>query len=145
MKTRLTVIVGVMAAVLTALAYYAIQPGNIGIAVAGGTAGEPLRIASVFPGSPAEGAGVETNWFIISVDGTNVVGASAQQCMSMVHGAVGTPITLELADPQRNRTNRVTIKRADVRMPDDLFRMFQHESDTNAPRPAVPKSPLIAK
>src|SRR5450631_2445563 len=99
MKTKLAVIVGMMVAGLTALAYYAIQPGNIGIAIAGGNAGEPLRIGSVFLGSPAEGAGVETNWFIISVDGTNVVGASSQRCMSMVHGAVGTPVILELADP----------------------------------------------
>ena len=145
MKTRLAVIVGMMVAGLTALAYFAIQPGNIGIGIAGGTAGEPLRIASVFPGSPAEAAGVKTNWFIISVDGTNIVGASSQQCMSMMHGTVGTFVTLELAAPQRNQTNRVTIKRADVKMPDDLFPIFQQGSDTNVPKAIAPKSSLIAQ
>src|ERR1017187_9157754 len=101
MKTRFTVTIGIMAAGLTALAYYGTQPGNIGIAIAMRNGAEPLHIALVFPGSPAEGAGIKTNWFVISVDGTNVASASSQQCMSMVHGAAGTTVTLELADPER--------------------------------------------
>jgi C-terminal processing protease CtpA/Prc len=146
MKTRLIVIIGIMAAGLTALAYYAVQPGNIGIGIARTNAGEPLHIVSVFPGSPAEDAGIKTNWFIISVDGTNVVSAPSERCMSIVHGTVGTSVTLELVDPQRNQTNRFTIKRADVRMSDDLFHgMFGPGSETNAPKPIAPKSVLIAQ
>jgi len=135
-----------MAAGLTAVAYYAVQPGNIGIAIARTKAGEPV-IGLVFPHSPAEAAGVKMNWFIISVDGTNVVsGAASERCMSMVHGTVGTFVTLELADPKRHQTNRFTIKRADVAIPDDLFPgMFDHGSETNAPKPIAPKSNLIAQ
>jgi C-terminal processing protease CtpA/Prc len=145
MKTRLTVTIGFLAAGLMALAS-AIQPGNIGIAIAGGNAGVPLRIAYVFPGSPAASAGVKTNWFIISVDGTNVASMPSERCMSMVHGAVGTLVNLELADPQRIKTNGFTIKREDVAWPDDLFRgVFGPFSKTNAPKPIAPKSVLIAQ
>ena len=143
MKRRLTLIVGMMAAGLTALAYYAIQPGNIGIFIAMTNTGEPV-IGFVFPNSPAEVAGVKTNWFIISVDGTNVVSAP-ERCMDLVHGAVGTSVTLQLADPQRHQTNRFTIKRADVAWPDDLFlSIFGPGSETNAPKRIAPKPVLIA-
>jgi C-terminal processing protease CtpA/Prc len=144
MMPKVAVTVGMVVAGLTALAYSAIQPGNIGIAISRTNAGEPV-IGLVFPHSPAEAAGVKTNWFIISVDGTKVVsGAASEDGMSMVHGVVGTFVTLELADPQRRQTNSFTIKRADVRIPDDLF-PFLHGSDTNAPKPIAPKSPLIAQ
>jgi len=143
MKTRHTVIIGIMVAGVTALAYDAFQVGNIGIGIARRSAAEPSHIVSVFPGSPAEGAGVKTNWFIISVGGTNVVGESDVRCMSMLHGTVGTSVTLELADPQRNQTNRFTIKRADVAFPLDL--LFGPGSETNAPKPIAPKSVLIAQ
>ena len=118
MKTRLTVIIGFIAASLTALENYAVKPGNIGIGIVRTTAGEPWHILSVYPGSPAEGAGIKMNWVIISVNGTNVAGLPCERCMSMVHGAVGTSVTLELVDPQMNQTNRFTIKRADIAMPD---------------------------
>ena len=123
-----------VAAGLTALASSAIQTGNIGIVIGKRNPGEPLPIDSVFPGSPAEEAGIKTNWFIISVDGTNVVNALPENCMQMIHGQVGTSVTLELADPQRQQTNTFTVKRADVAMPDDILRDF-----------FKPRSVLIAK
>src|ERR1044072_9081903 len=49
------------------------QSGNIGIAIPTKNENQPLRIGVVFPGSPAERAGIETNWFLISVNGTNVL------------------------------------------------------------------------
>lgn len=121
---------GIMTAGLSALAQHTVQPGNIGIAIeTRRTPAEPLHIGLVFRGSPAEAAGVKTNWFIISINGTNVVSESSMRCMSMIHGPVGTSVTLELADPQMTQTNKFTIKRADVDIGDLLQEMF----GTNAP------------
>ena len=89
-----------------------------------------MKIEFVIPSSPADIAGVKTNWFIISVDGTGVVTGNSARCMSLLHGAVGTSVTLDLADPQRLQTNRFIIKREDVPLPDDFFRDI---FGTNAP------------
>ena len=99
-----------------------------------------MHVVSVFAGSPAEDAGVKTNWFLISVDGTNLVSGSSDQCGSMVRGRVGTSVTVELADPKRHQTNSFTIKRADVRTPENieeiLREMFKPGTvTTNAPAP----------
>lgn len=144
MKTRLAVIIGIMATGLMALAYHFVQPGNIGIAIATRNAAGPLQIVSVFPGSPAEGAGVRTNWFIISVNGTNVVSKSSYVCMHMLHGPVGTSVILELADPKMNQTNRFTITRADVEM-DDVFRGLYGTNWTVSSRQSAPLTPEQAK
>ena len=118
MKTKMTVILGILVVTLAVLAD-AWQPGGIGIAITTRQSdNEPLRVAQVFPGSPAEMAGVQTNWFLISVDGTNVVSVSSMRCMRLVHGSVGTSVTLELADPTMSQTNKFIVKRADVKIPD---------------------------
>jgi carboxyl-terminal processing protease len=122
-----------MAIAMTALADM-IQPGGIGIAIEVRTHhNEPLRVARVYPGSPAESAGIKTNWFLISIAGTNVVSMSSQECFKLICGPVGTFVTLELAHPTLSRTNRFTVKRADVKMPDDFI-------GTNRP-----SGPLIAR
>ena len=118
MKSKMIVILGSLAVALTVLGE-AFQTGGIGIATTRKSDNEQWKIALVFPGSPAEVAGIKTNWFIISVDGTNVV--SMPSCMGVIHGPVGTAVTLELADPTMSRTNKFTVKRADVKLPDGLL------------------------
>jgi C-terminal processing protease CtpA/Prc len=133
MKTRMAIALGFLALTLALLADLW-QVGGIGIAITRKSDSEPLRVARVFPGSPAEVAGIKTNWFLISVSGTNVVSIPSAQCMSIVCGPVGTSVALELADPTMNRTNRFTVKRADVKLPDDVL-----------PSRAVPPGVLIAR
>ena len=72
---------------------------------------QPLRIMQVIPGSPAGKAGIKTNWFLISVDGTNVVTMPLAQTVCIARGPFGTSVTLGLADPARNQTNIFTVKR----------------------------------
>jgi carboxyl-terminal processing protease len=76
--------------------------------------GEPLRTGFVYPGSPAERAGIKPNGFLISVDGTNVVSMSLSQSVSFVRGPVGTAVTLELADSSMSHTNKFTVTRKRV-------------------------------
>jgi carboxyl-terminal processing protease len=73
---------------------------------------EPLRTQTVYPGSPAERAGIKPNGFLISVDGTNVASMSLTQAVSFVRGPVGTFVTLEIADSTMSWTNKFTAKRA---------------------------------
>ena len=63
-------------------------------------------------GSPADRAGLTTNGFLISVDGTNVVSLSLTQSLSIVRGPVGTFVTLEIADSRMSATNKFTVKRS---------------------------------
>jgi carboxyl-terminal processing protease len=87
--------------------------GGIGLVIVDReSANEPLRTGTVYPGSPAERAGVTPNGFLISVDGTNVVSMSLTQSMSIVRGPVGTFVTLEIADSKMSATNKFTVKRS---------------------------------
>ena len=67
----------------------------------------PCQISTVMPGSPADRAGIKADWFLISIDGTNVVGMSLVQCGDMLRGSVGAKVTLELADSAMSRTNKL--------------------------------------
>ena len=141
-------ITGIMAAGLTVLAD-ANLIGNIGIIAARMSEGEPLKIMSVLPGTPAERAGVMTNWFVISVNGTNVVSESFWRCFCMWSGPVGSPVIVELADPNTNHTNRYTMERANITMPQDAIEeLLRDMFRTNAPvisQQGIPLTPEQAK
>jgi C-terminal processing protease CtpA/Prc len=110
MKTRLITLLGLSAFTLSVLAGDLV---GIGVVIVDKKRdGEPLRTGVVYPGSPADRAGIKPNWFLISVDGTNVVSMSLTQSMSIMRGPVGTLVTLELADSTRSQTNKFTVKRS---------------------------------
>jgi carboxyl-terminal processing protease len=109
MKTRIIIALGFVAFTLSVLAG---DFGGIGLVIMDRkSANEPLRTGYVYPGSPADRAGVTPNGFLISVDGTNVVCMSLTQSVSIVRGPVGTFVTLEIADSTMNATNKFTVKR----------------------------------
>jgi C-terminal processing protease CtpA/Prc len=109
MKTRLIFVIGLLALTLSVLAGDLV---GIGVVIVDKKKdGEPLRTGVVYPGSPAERAGIKPNWYLISVDGTNVVSLSLTQSVSIVRGPIGTFVTLELADSKRSQTNKFTVKR----------------------------------
>ena len=89
-------------------------------------ANEPVKAHTIHPGSPAEKAGMRPGWFLIAVDGTNVVSMSLKQTATMVRGAVGTPVTIELADPKMTQTNTFKIKRSRIVIVDDKFQFVDH-------------------
>ena len=112
MKRRVIVAVGFLALELTLLAE---EMGGTGVWIADRrSADEPLRTVQVWPGSPADKAGIKPGWFLISVDGTNVVRVPLTNAMSMVRGPVGKVVTLEIADPTRSQTNKFAVKRGRI-------------------------------
>src|SRR5664279_484727 len=110
MKTRLIFVIGLLSLTLSVLAGDLV---GIGVVIVDKKKdGEPLRTGVVYPGSPAERAGIKPNWYLISVDGTNAVSMSLRQSMSVLRGPIGSSVTLELADSTRSQTNKYTVKRS---------------------------------
>ena len=112
MKMNVIVTVGFLALGWTLLAE---EMGGTGVWIADRkSADEPLRTLQVWPGSPADKAGIKPGWFLISVDGTNVVRMPLTNALSMIRGPVGKVVTLEITDPARSLTNKFTVKRGKI-------------------------------
>jgi carboxyl-terminal processing protease len=110
MKTKLFIVLWLVVLGFSAIA---VELAGIGIRLVEKKKGdEPHRIEKVHPGSPAERAGIKAEWFLISIDGTNVVSMSLIQTASLLRGSVGARVTVELADPAMSRTNKFTLRRA---------------------------------
>jgi carboxyl-terminal processing protease len=108
------------------LAVLAGDLGGIGmVIVARENDNEPLRTQAGCPGSPAERAGIRTNGFLISVDGTNVESMSITQAVSMVRGPVGTFLTIEIADSTMSHTNKYTVKRSRMVLSNRKIEFFE--------------------
>ncbi len=87
---------------------------------------EPVKAYRIHPGSPAEKAGMKPGWFVIAVDGTNVVSMSLKQTATMVRGPVGTPVAIQLADTNMTHTNTFKIMRSRIVIVDDKFQFIDH-------------------
>ncbi len=75
------------------------------------------EIARVFPGSPAEEAGLEAGDTLVSVEGKPIVGRSSAEVRNEVLGPEGTQVTIDVLDDKSGKTNEMTITRAEVTLP----------------------------
>lgn len=75
------------------------------------------EIARVFPGSPAEEAGLEAGDTLVSVGGKPIVGRSSAEVRNEVLGPEGTQVTLGVLDGKSGKTSEKTITRAEVTLP----------------------------
>jgi carboxyl-terminal processing protease len=74
-----------------------------------------LRIADVFPGSPAARAGLVRGDLIVQVGSTSLANRSADFASRLIKGRAGTRVTLTLIAASRERV--VSITRADLVVP----------------------------
>ncbi len=81
-----------------------------------------LRIADVFPGSPAAKAGLTGGDVIIRVGGTSLASRSADFASKLIKGPAGTKVTLTVLSGARRHT--VTITRANLVVPVTSGRML---------------------
>ncbi|MGH2498842.1 MAG: S41 family peptidase [Candidatus Limnocylindria bacterium] len=88
---------------------------GIGATISATRPTELPEISSVFPKSPAERAGVRAGDRIRSVDGTEVLGFTAQEVANRIRGPESTTVTLVLVRPSGERT--VPIVRATLTPP----------------------------
>lgn len=76
-----------------------------------------LRVAAVFPDTPAERAGIEEGDVIVAVDGKSIAGQPADVSTGRIKGPVGTEVELRVDPARPGPTREVTVERAEVRVP----------------------------
>lgn len=76
-----------------------------------------LRIAQVFPGSPAAGAGLAPGETIVSVDGSSIAGESSAEATAKIKGPEGTEVTVGVLDSDTRKVRKETMERAEVTLP----------------------------
>ncbi len=88
---------------------------GVGLAVNEVPAG--LRVATVYPDTPAERAGIEEGDLIVAVDGKSIAGVPADVSTARIKGPRGTEVELEVASGSNRRSRMLVVERADVRIP----------------------------
>jgi carboxyl-terminal processing protease len=87
---------------------------GIGVQVSADDAGK-VQIASVFPGTPAEEAGLKRGDHIVAVDGKTTEGETVDQTVARVRGPEGEKVTLTIArDGTANFDVTITRKQFDL-------------------------------
>jgi carboxyl-terminal processing protease len=74
-------------------------------------------IVSVFRGSPAEGAGIQSGDLVVSIDGTDTQGMSLATVAARIRGPAGTSVTLVLRAAGGSVDRTVRVVRANVTIP----------------------------
>jgi carboxyl-terminal processing protease len=77
----------------------------------------PVVVGEVFPGTPAEQAGLHAGDTILAVEGQDVTGLGADQLGPLVRGREGTRVTLTVQRPGEPAPRDVTITRAQISVP----------------------------
>lgn len=76
-----------------------------------------LRVASVFPRSPAQQAGIVPGDTIVSVEGESIAGESSSEATKKIKGPEGTQVTIGVLDGKSGKVRRLTLTRAEVTLP----------------------------
>ncbi len=76
-----------------------------------------LRVLNVFDNSPAKRAGVRKGDFVTAVDGKSIAGVSSDVATARIKGPAGTPVRLEVADPDSGKRRTVRLRRARIDVP----------------------------
>jgi carboxyl-terminal processing protease len=84
-----------------------------------------LRVASVFPRSPAEQAGIAAGDTIVSVEGRSIAGESSGEATKKIKGPEGTEVTIGVRDRKSGKVRRLTLTRAEVVLPN-----VSHKTET---------------
>ncbi len=84
-----------------------------------------LRVAQVFPRSPAEEAGIEVGDTIVSVEGKSIAGKGSAEATKLIKGPEGTQVTLGVRDAKSGKTRKLTVTRAEVTLPNVSSRVEQ--------------------
>lgn len=100
-----------------------LDPTYVGVGVEVSEA-KPLRIVSVFAGGPAAKRGLHAGDVITAVDGHNTINMKTAAAMGLIHGKIGTQVTLTVKGKHGSRT--VTLVRRRVALPTVYSEMMPH-------------------
>jgi carboxyl-terminal processing protease len=76
-----------------------------------------LRVAQVFPRSPADEAGIEVGDTVVSVEGESIAGQSSSEATKKIKGPEGTEVTIGVRDGKTGKVRELTLTRAEVTLP----------------------------
>jgi carboxyl-terminal processing protease len=76
-----------------------------------------LRVAQVFPRSPAAEAGIEAGDTVVSVEGESIAGLSSNEATRRIKGPEGTEVTIGVRDGKGGKVRKLTLTRAEVTLP----------------------------
>ena len=76
-----------------------------------------LRVASVFPDTPAARGGLEEGDVITAVDGKSIAGKPSQVSTTQIKGPEGTEVELRIDPAAGGKPRQATLERASVRIP----------------------------
>jgi carboxyl-terminal processing protease len=76
-----------------------------------------LKVERVFPGSPAEQAGLEVGDTLVSVDGDSIEGKPSDVSTEKIKGPEGTEVTLGVRNAHSGEVRQLQIVRAEIALP----------------------------
>jgi carboxyl-terminal processing protease len=76
-----------------------------------------LRVATVFPNTPAKKAGIKPGDVITTVDGKSIAGVPSDVATSKIKGPSGTTVKLGVIPASGGKTKNYLLKRAQVQVP----------------------------
>jgi carboxyl-terminal processing protease len=76
-----------------------------------------LRAVQVFPGSPADRAGIVAGDTVVSVNGDSIAGESSTEATGRIKGPEGTEVTIGVRDAESGKVRRLRLTRAEVTLP----------------------------
>jgi carboxyl-terminal processing protease len=97
-----------------------VQYGGIGARMRGPQA----TVIEVFPGTPAERAGLSAGDVIVGVDDTSTVDMRLDEVVNIVRGPEGSPVRLRVQRAGTSRVDELTLTRAQVSLPFVASRML---------------------
>jgi carboxyl-terminal processing protease len=84
-----------------------------------------LRVAEVFPGSPAAKAGIEPGDVVVSVNGQSIAGKSSAEATAKIKGPEGTEVAIGVLDAKSHKVRKLRLTRAEVELPNVSSRVAQ--------------------
>ncbi len=91
---------------------------GIGVAIHVDPETNTFKIDEVFPNSPASKVGLLSGQLFDKVDGVSIKGKSIQEVINLIHGAIGTQVSLGLIDSANGETT-VVLTRQKITTPND--------------------------
>jgi carboxyl-terminal processing protease len=76
-----------------------------------------LQVEKIFPGSPAERAGLESGDLIVSVEGKSIAGESSEVSTEKIKGPEGSEVTIGVKEPGGGKVRELQIERAQISVP----------------------------
>jgi carboxyl-terminal processing protease len=76
-----------------------------------------LGVATVFPKSPADQAGIESGDTIVTVEGESIAGKSSGEATKRIKGPEGTQVRIGVRDGKTKKVRELTLTRAEVTLP----------------------------